>query len=347
MTKVAHIYASTAKFNSGDFMIGIATKRYFNDIILKQNNIQYVDLDCRDQNSFSKEQIHKLNSFDYLLVGGGGLLLPDTNPNMVSCWQWIISSETLLQLKVPIYVVSIGYNLFWNQTMEMQSRASSVITKGVFPILKNNLQTLINKSCHFSMRHKDDIENTVEIVGQEYKPKIQFEYCPTIWYAQTIWKPQLQPTLHKYIAIEIKDDREWRRYHKIGKETFYSELKSFILYCLDKSLPLAVLSHDGSKNFFNFLKTQNIHLPLINNACANEKQILTNYNTCKVILCTAGHSQMIAYGLGIPTISIVTHPKVLRFCLDTQNENYVDPNQDIHFKTKLIEQLGRMIPGLI
>ena len=32
---VAHIYASNAKTNSGDYMIGIAYKLYFKEMILK------------------------------------------------------------------------------------------------------------------------------------------------------------------------------------------------------------------------------------------------------------------------------------------------------------------------
>lgn len=35
MIKIAHIYASNAKANSGDFMIGIAYKKYFSEIVLK------------------------------------------------------------------------------------------------------------------------------------------------------------------------------------------------------------------------------------------------------------------------------------------------------------------------
>ena len=50
MIKVAHIYASNAKRNSGDFMIGIATKKYFEHQILNKpnDNLHFYDLDCRN-----------------------------------------------------------------------------------------------------------------------------------------------------------------------------------------------------------------------------------------------------------------------------------------------------------
>ena len=40
MIKVAHIYASNGYKNSGDFMIGIAYKEYFKEVIMKNNNIE-------------------------------------------------------------------------------------------------------------------------------------------------------------------------------------------------------------------------------------------------------------------------------------------------------------------
>ena len=47
--KVAHIYASNCKSNSGDFLIGIAYKKYFKEVILKTNEeIKYTDFDCRE-----------------------------------------------------------------------------------------------------------------------------------------------------------------------------------------------------------------------------------------------------------------------------------------------------------
>ncbi len=84
---VAHIYASNAKHNSGDFMLGIATKKYFKEVILAtQDDIQFTNFDCRKTDLYKPVNIEKLNDYDYILVGGGGLILPDT------LWQLAISS---------------------------------------------------------------------------------------------------------------------------------------------------------------------------------------------------------------------------------------------------------------
>jgi len=99
MIKIAHIYASSAKFNSGDFMLGISTKKYFQEKYLDNEECQFFDIDCRNQLAFSINNVEKLNQFDYILVGGGGLILPDTVPNKVSSWQWIIPKESYSKIK--------------------------------------------------------------------------------------------------------------------------------------------------------------------------------------------------------------------------------------------------------
>jgi hypothetical protein len=57
------------------------------------------------------------------------------------------------------------------------------------------------------MRHQQDINELIKIVGIEYLNKIKFELCPTIWYSNTYIKNNLPKIENKYNAIEIKDDR--------------------------------------------------------------------------------------------------------------------------------------------
>ena len=93
--KVAHIYASNAKMNSGDLMIGIAYKKYFSECVIKKECV-FTNINCRNSKSFNDSNINNLNNYDYILVGGGGLILPDTTPNKISCWQWCISKDNIM-----------------------------------------------------------------------------------------------------------------------------------------------------------------------------------------------------------------------------------------------------------
>ena len=326
--KVGHIYACKAKSNSGDFMIGIAYKKYFKEVVLKtEEEIVFKDLDCRNTMLFNANNVGKLNDFDYIVVGGGGLILPDSGPNMISCWQWIISKECIEKINKPIYVISIGYNLFFNQTMDMRNRENSN-TKERIPIFKENIIKLINKAKIFTLRHNNDVEKVLSIVGEEYREKVEYEKCATVWYVNKYWKPLMNKVKEedKFIAIEIKDDRQWRRYYKIGKGKYYSELKKVVEYLIKNNKKILYLSHDGSRDFFNYLKNQGINIPYLANNCANEAKIRDNYEKIHTIMCSAGHSQMIGNGCGMKIISLVTHPKIRNYCDDIGNEDFVDVN---------------------
>ena len=323
--KVAHIYASNAKINSGDFIIGIAYKKYFSECVIKKECV-FTNIDCRDSSKFNKVNIDNLNKYDYILVGGGGLILPDTAPNKISCWQWCISKDCIMKITKPIYVLSIGYNLFFNQTMNMPFRSNNSEDKSRMDIFKQNITSLIDKSEMFTLRHNQDVESIINIIGEKYRPKINYEMCATVWYVNKYWKPTINYTNDKYFAIEIKDDREWRRYYKIGKDRYYKYLLNIVNTHIKKGENIIYLSHDGSKNFYNYLLKNNVKIPLLDNSVGNEDKIKENYSKIHTIYCSAGHSQMISYGLGIKIISLVTHPKIRNFCDDIGDTNYIDVN---------------------
>jgi hypothetical protein len=108
-----------------------------------------------------------------------------------------------------------------------------------------------------------------------------------------------------------------------------------VLFALGKNKKIAILSHDGSSNFYNYLIDNKINLPLLQNNIANEKKIYDNYAKIKTIICTAGHSQMISYGLGIKIISLVTHPKIKNFCLDICNNDFIEVNNNFNINNFL------------
>ena len=327
--QVVHIFASNAKSNSGDFMIGIATKKWFSDIIIKSDNIAFTDLDCRNEILYNNHNIYKLNKFDYIIIGAGGLILPDSAVNNVSCWQWIISLDNIKKIIKPIYVISIGWNLFFNQTINMCNRDNNKEDNNRTKIFKDNITTLILQSVYFTMRHCSDVKNLLNVVGNKYKQKVQYQMCPTVWYVNKYWKPKLNTVNQKYIAIEIKDDRQWRRYYKIGMENFYNKLLEIIKKCINEKKLILYLSHDGSKSFYDFLLKNEVVIPYLDNSSANEQKILENYSKIHTIYCSAGHSQMISYGLGIKIISLITHPKIKNFCDDIEDKNGIDVNNSI------------------
>ena len=326
--RVAHIFVCNVKTNSGDYLIGIATKKYFQEKVLNcDEQIVFDNFNCRDPRLYEADSITKLNEYDYIMVGGGGLILPDSAPNKISCWQWVIAKQNYQIITTPIYVISIGFNLFYGQKMTMPNRENAHQDPTRTNIFTENISALINCAEHFSMRHQGDVEKLEELMGSSIKEKVRFEFCPTIWYVEKYWKPNLTEQEQQYIAIEIKDDRQWRRYHRIGKKKYYDELYQFVEWCVRKERKILYISHDGSKDFYNYLYQRNLKIPFLDNSCADERAILNNYSKIHTILCSAGHSQMISHGLGIRTISLISHPKLKHFCDDTQNNEYIEINR--------------------
>ena len=337
--KVIHIYANIYKNgNSGDYLIGIATKKYFVEKYLNNESCDFVDFSCKE--IINDTMINYINTFDYIIIGPGGLILPDTNPNLISCWQFTIDKKFYKKIIKPIYVISIGFNLFYNQNINMSNKNNSIEDINRTNIFKDNITELINVSKHFSIRHKQDIEELIKIIGEDYRTKISFEFCPTIWYSDKFWKNKLNKNTKKYIVLEIKDDRMWRRYYNITKDIFYNELLKFVQYSIKNKINIAYLSHDGSKDFYKYLTQKNINIPLFDNSKLNENSIYSNYDKIETIICTAGHSQMISYGLGINMLSLVSHPKLKYFCDDINNKNYIEINNDKDIYNFLIKNIS-------
>jgi hypothetical protein len=331
--RVGHVFAAAAGTNSGDFMIGVAYKRYFRDVILKNecSSIEFVDLDCRDQKLFnSPKAIDAINRFDYIIVGGGGLLLPDSAPNCVSCWQWVIDENWMQRITTPIYVLGIGFNTFYGQTMAMPHRTSNQSDTTRLPILQRNFVTLLRKAKLVTMRHKADIDDLTQLLGQEHTSTVQYEPCATQWYVRTNWGPTMPPpTERRYIAIEVKDDRPWRRYHKIGKSVFYQALCILVETLRARGREVAYLSHDGSRSFHKYLVSKGIQIAYLDNAIRNEQHIKSNYSVIHTLFSMAGHSQIIGDACDIRVIGLVTHPKVRRFCDDCGSDSYVMVNDHL------------------
>lgn len=335
--KVAHIYACKAKRNSGDFLIGNATKMRFSQMV--NEKVTFVNFDVRNP-EFTNKTVLKLNKeYDAIIVGAGGLILPDTSAaqGSPSGWQWRINLSNLNNISIPIYVIAIGYNTFFEQKMGMTNKHNNKIDHIKYKSFVNHIGLLVKKSVYFSMRHTRDIEKLLNDIGNSYKDKIKFEYCPTIEYT----KNKNLKSDSRFIAFEIKDDRLWRRCYKIGKAAYYAQLTKTIDTLIKNGERVAFLSHDGSSRFYKHLKQKGYRLPKIDNSIGNEDQIYNNYCKIKTLVCTAGHSQMIGSAIkGIKVISLITHPKLINFCRDSGDTNYIMPNKSYGFSKELLHKIN-------
>lgn len=326
MKTALHIYAVNGGTNSGDFFLGPATKYKFEKIV--NSKVSWKNHDVRK--SVTLSDINYFNSFDYIVIGGGGLFLPDTNPNDTSCWQFPCPAKYYDMIKAKIYVISIGWNHFYNQDITMKNRNDNSKNLDRLAIFKNNAESLLKSCHHFTMRHNGDCEKLKKIVSEKYHEKIGFDFCPVIEYVASKFSSIMKHD-GEYHVFEIKDDRPNRRYYKKTKEQFYNELLIFIQRLLSSKEKVAFMSHDGSTSFYNFLRNRGINVPIINNTIANEEGIIRNYSFVKKLYCTAGHSQMMAHALGIDYYSLICHDKLKYFLQDVgrfDSDNYCLVNEE-------------------
>ena len=96
-----------------------------------------------------------------MILGGGGVLLPDTNKNNISGSQWAISNKQIDSIKVPIVIFAIGYNYFIGQKPDN--------------FFIENLKYIIDKSTFFGMRNHGSIKKVSELVGNELSKKLSFQ----------------------------------------------------------------------------------------------------------------------------------------------------------------------------
>jgi len=325
MKRALHIYAVNGKTNSGDFFLGPSTKWEFENIV--GEDVRWYNFDVRRM--VNHADVKYFNDFDYVVIGGGGLFLPDTNPNKTSCWQWACRADFIEQIKAKIYVVGIGWNHFYGQDITMPNRGNSVSDPERLKIFKNNVETLVRKSTNFTMRHQGDCDRLKEIIDVELHDKVQFEFCPVVGYVESKFSKDF--TSGEYMTFEIKDDRPNRRYIGKKRDDFYAELHEYINHLISEGEKIAVMSHDGSMSFVSYLKNRGVPFLFLNNTVANQEAIIQNYSKVKKLFCTAGHSQMTAHALNLEYYSLINNDKLKYFLEDNNiftSENYCLINEE-------------------
>jgi len=311
--KALHIYAVNGSRNSGDYFLGPATKYKFCSVLGK--DVEWSNFDVRK--TVTKEDIKYFNTFDFIVIGGGGLFLPDTNPNNVSCWQWACPTNLIKEINCDIYVLGVGWNHFYGQDISMPNSDNFSDIKRV-EIFKNNIEALVKHSKLFTMRHKGDCRQLRKYLPDELHGKVHFDFCPVIPYVQEKYKQFKSEG--EYHTFELKDDRLHRRYISKPIQKVYEELLEVINNIIRKGEKVAIMSHDGSRSFYEYTRRCGLYLPFIDNTVANEEKIIDNYSKIKHLYCTAGHSQMMAYALNIPFTSLITHDKLKYFLEDIEDD---------------------------
>lgn len=274
--------------NAGDTLLFHSTRElfdyYFGDQHWKLFNI-------RDQMTSAKAEELNENA-KAIVIGGGGMI---ADKGFESGWQFNCSLELLEQIKVPIIVFGIGYNLFRGQ--ELSEKA------------KEHLAATAKQAAFFGVREKETVRLLKEITGED----IAYQPCPTAILSKFYPLPDVEPTRIGFNwagdGMEFRIGAKKGRKEKI--ESLFRELQKALPNNIDLTQHLR-----GDNTAWKYLDGNRIDLHL-----APPKTIINYYAQVELNIGMRLHSQLIPFGLGNGFIGLESHPKVGRALTDLHFED--------------------------
>ena len=253
------------------------------------------------------DTIMRINKTKMLVIGGGGLFLPDTNANSISGWQWAISEDQLQRIKVPVILYTVGYNYFRGQSSNelFEKNLRLIISKSQFVGLRNN------GSCQAV---KSILEDGAQDNVSRSLPEIVYQPCTTTLIRQIY--PELPPKKRTgKIGINIAFDREKLRFGD-DQELILTQIAKAMKTLVGRNYKLYYIAHAGiDLRFVPYLKKEGVRFKEINMSSWLPQKAIRFYNEIDCVFGMRGHAQMIPFGVNCEIISLGSHEK-MRWFLD-------------------------------
>ncbi|MEU6377768.1 glycosyltransferase [Streptomyces sp. NPDC046909] len=274
---------------------------------------------------FDEAALERVNARRGLVIGGGGLFIPDTMPNGNSAWQWNVPDALLNRIDVPIAVFAVGFNAFDGQSY----RANR---------FRESLLQLVDRSAFFGLRNHGSIEKVRAMLPARLHDKVRFQPCPTTVMRQLVdgWQDPAQR--ENTILINAAYDRAGLRFgHDYGY--FLAQMAQAVrdlgqlaeVHCVAHSL-------DDEKIAFDLRREHGVSMPVIPMYDFENDQIRELYARTKLVIGMRGHAGMIPFGVGTPIISLISHPKMAYFLRDIERPEWGVSVHDRHLAARLFER---------
>ena len=270
---------------------------------------------------------------DALVIGGGGLFLPDTAPNGNSGWQWNVTDEALAELRIPVVVYTVGYNLFPGQSFFGDRFATSA-------------RLLVEKAAFVGLRNHGSVDSVSHVVGPALAAKIEFLPCVTTIYGPLSGRatpsdgsPAATGGSRPIAYLNVAFDREDLRFGD-GYEVFVDELAAFVralsdrveVRCLAHAKTDERIAHDLRRRHGVRVRVESLQL-------LEPDAALALLERAAVVVGMRGHAGMIPFGVGTPIVSIISHKKLRFFLEDIEHPEWGVEADD--------PQLGRKLATLV
>lgn len=286
--------------NAGDTMLSWCVRRFLNFDKWNIKNVQAVVDDVL---------LSEINGSDLIVIGGGGLFLPDTNANQISGWQWAAGKEQIEGIHAPIAIFAVGYNYFKGQTNT--------------DLFISSLNQIVRKAGFVGLRNRGSVRAIRELVEDDLKEKIIYQPCATTL-IRRLCKVQAKKNT-KRVALNAAFDRSDRRYGR-EKEAILRQIARAASSIERMGYQIIYTAHsDDDLEFLPYMDRENVHYKIKNLCQSLPHEVISFYRNIEVTIGMRGHAQMIPFGVGGKIISLGTHDKMRWFLEDVHLADcYVD-----------------------
>ncbi|MFJ5261291.1 polysaccharide pyruvyl transferase family protein [Streptomyces sp. NPDC088387] len=247
--------------------------------------------------------LEQLNARRGVIVGGGGLFLPDTSPNGNSHWQWNVPDDLLSRITAPLAVFAVGYNVFDGQLYRRGRFAES-------------LRVLVERSAFFGLRNHGSIDRVRELLPAELRDRVRYQPCPTTVARHLIpgWTDPAERS--DTVLVNAAYDRSGLRFgHDYGH--FLAQMATAVRTLRDRTDVRYAAHMPADEKFVHDLRREHgITLPVEQLYDMSNDGIRDLYRRSKLVVGMRGHAGMIPFGGGTPILSLVSHPKLAYFLAD-------------------------------
>ncbi|MEV7029188.1 glycosyltransferase [Streptomyces sp. NPDC093272] len=258
---------------------------------------------------FDRAALERVNARRGLVIGGGGLFIPDTMPNGNSAWQWNVPDEHLRAVDVPIMVYAVGFNAFDGQSYRA----------GRF---NESLRLLVEKASFFGLRNHGSIAKVRGMLPPELQDKVVFQPCPTTVMRQLVagWT---DPSYREdTVLLNAAYDRAGLRFGHDYAHFLAEMAKAVRKIGAHTEVKCVAHSLDDEKIAFDLRREHGISLPVIPMYDFSNDEIRETYAKTRLVIGMRGHAGMIPFGVGTPIISLISHPKMAYFLNDIQRPEW-------------------------
>ncbi|CAL9436622.1 hypothetical protein SUDANB106_02184 [Streptomyces sp. enrichment culture] len=279
---------------------------------------------------FDEVALERVNARRALVVGGGGLFLPDTWPNGNSAWQWNVPDAMLERITVPLAVLAVGYNVFDGQAYRRTRFTES-------------LRTLVEKSAFFGLRNHGSVERVRALLPPSLREKVRYQPCPTTVLRRLSpgWTDPVRRD--DTVLINCAYDRAGLRFgHDYGH--FLAETAAAVRE-LGKRAEVRYAPHTpADERFVHDLRREHgIALPVEPLYDLPNAEIYERFRRTRLVIGMRGHAGMIPFGCGTPVLSLISHPKLAYFLADIDRPEWGLSVHDRDLGAKLAERAAALL----